>query len=73
MPETYLRHPSKKSAVLLLVLFSLGLIITWLQGNTRNSKGMRRLQMVVWWSMYPGAQGLQDNGPPETLCLSRDN
>jgi hypothetical protein len=41
MPATYLRHPSKKNAVLLLVFLSLGLIITWLQGKTRNSNGMR--------------------------------
>jgi hypothetical protein len=43
----YLRQPSKKSAVLLLVFLSLGLIITWVQGKTSKSTTvMRKLQMV---------------------------
>lgn len=43
----YLRQPSKKSAVLLLVFLSLGLIITWVQGKTRkNTRPMRKLEMV---------------------------
>jgi len=43
----YLRHPSKNSAVLLLVFLILGLIMTWVQGK---AQGMRKFQMLNGWA-----------------------
>jgi len=44
----YLRQPSKKSAVLLLVFLSLGLIITCVHEKTRKSTGHEKVPNVKW-------------------------
>ena len=65
----YLRHPSKNSAVLLLVFLILGLIMTWVQGK---AQGMRKFQMFYGRRMQHNVAKCTDKKIKRTAILCFD-
>lgn len=65
----YLRHPSKNSAVLLLVFLILGLIIIWVQGK---AQGMRKFQCSMGGELQNNVAKCTDKKIKRTAILCFD-